>query len=100
MQTVTQLSRGALLLLAILASTACGGNYLRGSVEPSPDGKTYLVVAEGNNCSQITIDGAVWPHAIGQLGAVTPGKHIIDCNGEIGFSIPAGKIFKFNYWGP
>jgi len=88
------------MLLAALASASCGDNYLRGFVEASPDGKTYLAVVAGNNCNQIKIDGAAWPHAIGQLGAVAPGAHTIECNGEIGFSIPAGKVFKFNYWGP
>jgi hypothetical protein len=35
----------------------------------------------------------------------TPGKHTISCNtaesgSEIGFEIPAGVIYRFDYWGP
>lgn len=94
------LPRSALLCAFALGCVSCGDGHLRGSVEPSHDGGTYLVVAEGNNCDQIKIDGAKWPHAIGESGAVGPGVHTIDCNGEIRFTIPAGNTFKFNYWGP
>lgn len=94
-------SRSAALICALaLGCVSCGDSQLRGSVEPSHDGRTYLVVTGGNNCEQIKIDGSKWPHAIGESGSVGLGVHTIDCNGRIRFSIPAGKTFKFNYWGP
>jgi hypothetical protein len=79
---------------------ACDDGHLRGSVKKSDDGKTYLLVAEGNNCNQIKVDGKLWNHAIGEAGEISPGEHVIDCNGEIGFFIPAGVVFSFDYWGP
>ena len=69
-------------------------------MQQSTDGNTYLSVVEGNNCNQIKIDGVAWSHPIGQAAQINPGKHVIECNGEIGFNIPAGVIFKFDYWGP
>ncbi len=94
-------SRSAALICALaLGCVSCGDSQLRESVEPSHDGRTYLVVTGGNNCEQIKIDGSKWPHAIGESGSVGPGVHTIDCNGEIRFTIPAGKTFEFNYWGP
>jgi hypothetical protein len=89
----------AIPVLILLACVSCGGD-LRGSVENSSDGKTYLLVAIGNNCEQVKVDGTVWSHAIGDAGEIAPGAHVIDCNGQIGFVIPARTVFKFNYWGP
>lgn len=94
-------SRSAALICALaLGCVSCGDSQLRGSVEPSHDERTCLVVTGGNNCEQIKIDGSKWPHAIDESGSVGLGVHTIDCNGRIRFSIPAGKTFKFNYWGP
>lgn len=73
---------------------------VEGAVESSHDGRTYLVVTKGNSCDQIKVDGSKWLHAIGESGSVGPGVHTIDCNGEIRFTIPAGKTFELNYWGP
>lgn len=87
-------------LSAVLTMVACGKSDLRGSVKKSTDGKTYLIVSKGNNCDQIKVDGKLWSHSIGVSGEITPGEHVIDCNGEIGFSIPAGYVFSFDYWGP
>ena len=89
-----------LLICVLLSCVSCDDGYLRGSVEPSPDAGSYLVVAEGNNCSQIRIDGVDWPYVIGERGSISPGDHVIDCNGEIHFSIPERTIFIFDYWGP
>ena len=89
-----------LLAVSFLTCASCGGENLRGSVENSPDGKTYLLVAQGNNCNKFVVDGADWPYAIGKAGEISPGEHVIDCNGEIHFTVPAGAVFKFNYWGP
>jgi hypothetical protein len=100
MKLVEMLSRPLLISSVAFGFMACDDGHLRGSVEPSNDGETYLVIAEGNNCDQILIDGIQWPHAIGESGALVPGDHVIDCNGEIAFAIPAGTTFTFDYWGP
>ena len=93
-------SKITLIFALALSCVTCEDGHIRGSVEPSPDGGTYLTVAAGNNCEEIRIDGVKWPHAIGKSGAIRAGTHVIDCNGEIGFIIPAGKSFTFDYWGP
>jgi hypothetical protein len=49
----------------------------------------------------IQVDGAVCLHAIGQAGGAGPGSHTIrGSSGEIGFEIPAGVVYRINYWGP
>jgi hypothetical protein len=89
-----------LTLSAALAG--CDDGHLRGSVAPSADGGTYLAVVDDNGgaCGPLLLDGKPWPYKIGELGQVAPGRHQIDCGGEIGFDIPEGVVFKFNYWGP
>jgi len=87
-------------LTVLLLLNACHKEDLRGPVKKSNDGKTYLLIAEGNDCDQIKIDGKPWRHGIGEAGEVSPGVHTIECNGEIEFEIPRGVIFTFNYWGP
>jgi len=92
-----------LLLISVCAFiTGCGDGYLRGAVEPSPDGKTYLAVIDdnGGGCGPIKIDGKIWDHPIGQPGKISPGTHVIECGGKIEFAVPVGVIFKFDYWGP
>jgi hypothetical protein len=80
----------------------CSDGHLRGSVEKSSDGKTYLVVADNNGgqCGPLKVDGKVWAHRINEAGLIEPGIHTIECGGEISFAIPAGVVFKFDYWGP
>jgi len=89
----------SLLCAGLLAG--CGDGHLRGSVQPSQDGKTYLaVVDDGGNCGGIKVDGKPWAHPIGSPGRIAPGIHTIECGGEIEFEIPAGVVFSFDYWGP
>lgn len=90
------------LLLTPLLMLGCGDGHLRGSVEPSADGKTYLSVIDDNGgmCGPIKVDGKVWPHSIGKVGEISPGVHTIECGGEIEFEIPPGVVFQFDYWGP
>lgn len=85
-----------------LCLISCSDRPLRGAVEKSTDGKTYLVVAndDGGGCSPIKLDGRTWPHKIDEPGLVAPGQHKIECGGHIVFDIPAGATFKFDYWGP
>ena len=91
----------AIALLA-LALSACDDGHLRGSVEQSPDGETYLAVMDdnGGQCGPIKVDGAIWPHKIGESGRIAPGAHRIECGTSVSFEIPQGVVFRFNYWGP
>lgn len=94
-----------LAALAAVLGAGCDDGHLRGSVSPSPDKSTYLVVADdnGGGCGQIFVDGKVWPHAIGVRGPIQPGDHGISCGDaapNITFSVPSGVVFTFDYWGP
>jgi len=103
---ITILSAAAALLCVC---TGCSHN-LRGSWKHSKDGNTYLAVAEvdgggGGRCDNVFVDKKLFPHPIGAPHLTTPGKHTISCNtaesgSEIGFEIPAGVIYRFDYWGP
>jgi hypothetical protein len=90
------------VLVITISLVACTNKNLRGSLSPSPDGKTYLAVIDdnGGKCGPILVDGKVWPHSIGQTGLINPGGHTIECGTEIKFTIPQGMVFKFDYWGP
>jgi hypothetical protein len=95
----------ALVTLATVLSLfcgACGESDLRGSFAASRDGKTYLAVVDdnGGHCGPIKVDGKLWPHPIGEVGQINPGRHTIECGGEIGFDIRPGVVYKFSYWGP
>ena len=87
--------------LGYFFSTSTGG-YLRGSVKKSIDGKTYLNVIDdnGGGCGPMIVDGKLWPYKINEKGLISPGVHTIKCGGEIGFEIPPGVVFSFDYWGP
>lgn len=96
------------LCLTLAASTfcilcvACDDGDLRGTFRKSKNGKTYLIVADdnGGQCGGIRVDGKPWAHTIGEAALIDPGPHRISCGGEIGFEIPKGVVYKFNYWGP
>lgn len=76
--------------------------HLRGSVTPSEDGKTYLVVADdnGGQCGRILVDGKVWEYNINEAGPISSGWHTIECGTKVDVEIPEGVIFRFDYWGP
>ena len=92
----------AVLILGGMAFIGCNDGHLRGSVEKSPDGKTYLAVVDenGGQCGPLMVDGKIWPHKINEPGPIEPGDHTIECGGKISFTIPSGVVFKFDYWGP
>lgn len=94
--------RFLLTLFVAITFAACDDGHLRGSVSPSPDGETWLAVVDdnGGHCGPIRVDGYIWPHDIGVAGKIAPGEHEIDCGGSIRFTIPAGVIYSFDYWGP
>ena len=83
---------------------------LRGIVTPSPDGKTYLSIDDDNGglCGDLIVDAEVWQHPLGHAALIEPGIHSIDCASAadfdaanaISFEIPAGVVFRFDYWGP
>lgn len=82
-----------------------GNRNLRGSYTPSTDHQTYLVIADdnGGGCDPILIDGAPWNYKKGEVGLIASGAHQIQCgkgDSGIGFEIPAGTVFRFDYWGP
>jgi hypothetical protein len=90
-----------------LALTACDPGSLRGSIEASEDGGTYLVIADdnGGGCDAIKVDGKVWPLALERAGSISPGPHVVECSAEnaaagVPIVIPEGMVFTFDYWGP
>ena len=93
---------GPIAIVLLLMLSSCDSRHLRGTTSVSPDGKTYLAVADNNGggCGQILVGGVVWPHPIGEPGRIEPGVHKISCGGEIEFSTPEAAVFRFNYWGP
>jgi hypothetical protein len=93
----------AIVVVIVCAGVTCNEGHLRGRAEPSPDGRTYLIIDDDNGghaCDVFIVDGAPWPHALHEKGEIAPGEHTIACGGEIGFVVPAGTTFFFNYWGP
>lgn len=94
-------TRLAIILCPIVFS-GCSAHVSRGSVAASSDGYTYLAVVDdnGGHCGPLTVDGSIWPYKIGEAGKISPGHHVIQCGGSIGFDIPEGVVFRFNYWGP
>jgi hypothetical protein len=90
----------ASLVLALLLS-ACSDGHLRGFVEPSTDGGTYLVFEDDHGGCPIQVNGEPWPHERGEVGAVDPGTQVVECGGgTLSFIIPEGVVFHFDYWGP
>jgi hypothetical protein len=96
--------RRAVVLVLIALAPACGKRDLRGTVKPSPDGKTYLVLDDDKNgACPLELDGHSWTAKKGLAVAVTPGVHEIDCIGSkpgTSFEVRAGTTFHFDYWGP
>lgn len=91
-----------LLLAVTVFFAACDDGYLRGSITKSSDDKTYLAVVDdnGGKCGPIIVDGKIWSYKIGEAGPIVPGYHTIECGGGMGFDIPQGVVFQFDYWGP
>src|SRR5688572_12278937 len=89
-------------LAASLMVSGCGDRELRGRTSDSPDGRTYLIVADNNGgqCGPIMVDGERWPHALDSAGPIRPGLHRIACGTEVEITIDSGKTFSFDYWRP
>jgi hypothetical protein len=92
----------ASVFLLSLVVMGCEDHDLRGRFSKSMDGKTYLAVTDdnGGKCGPLTVDGKNWEKPIDRPREIVPGDHVVKCGGEIGFTVPAGVTYKFNYWGP
>jgi hypothetical protein len=80
-----------------------GKTHLRGNAEESPDGKTYLIIADDNGgaaCQRVKVNGQDWPYGLHEKGPIAPGTHSIECGGKVSIVIPSGTTFRFDYWGP
>jgi hypothetical protein len=85
----------------VLLIAACDHSDLRGHWSDSKDGNTYLVVADANCVScPMLVDGKLWKYGVGVAGRIAPGSHKIENPGEIMFNVPAGTVYRFDYWGP
>jgi len=90
------------MIAIIFTLVGCDDGHLRGAVNPSADGKTYLVIVadNGGQCGPIFVNGKKWEYKINEAGSISPGVHTIKCGTEIQFEIPQGVVFSFDYWGP
>lgn len=90
----------AVVLAASL--TGCGNDgHLRGHLTDSPDGKTYLAIANEQNGCLIKVDGQVWDAPVDTPKSISPAEHKIKCyGGKVRFVSPCGVVFNFDYWGP
>jgi hypothetical protein len=90
------------LVTAVLVIAGCQREHLRGRAEPSPDGRTYLVIADdiGGACGAIFVDDREWAAPIDRPHPISPGHHVIRCgpDGAIDFEVPEGTTFHFDYW--
>ncbi len=92
-----------LLLSTAMLATACAKRDLRGWWKPSSDGKTYLVLDDGNGLKKgqfCSLDNAVWPYGVGERGEIKPGGHEMGCPENVGFTVSAGVEYHFDHWGP
>lgn len=98
----------AVCLLTGLLIGACEKRTLRGRVEPSQDGKTYLSIDDdnGGGCP-IFLDGQRWSQRLGQAATIAAGAHTVTfaCGSlkhgsKYPIEVRSGTIFHFDYWGP
>lgn len=92
-----------LLLASISFALACSKKDLRGWARSSPDGRTYLVIDDGDGIQTgqyCSLDDKVWPYGVGERGEISPGTHELFCKTKVGFRVEAGTAFHLNYWGP
>lgn len=87
--------------VALSLSACVDDGHLRGHVTASPDGNTYLAIVDDRDGCALKVDGRLWTAGAGEAQPISPGEHTIDCDGEeIGFIVPEGVVFNFDYWGP
>lgn len=97
--------RVAALLALVSTTPSCPGSELRGRSVESPDGQTYLVIADdgGGSCDPLLVDGRVWTAGHREAEPVEPGMHVVQCghgDSGISFEVRPGTVFHFDYWGP
>lgn len=97
----TRFAEILIALSATLALSGCAGDeHFRGFVAQSPDGKTYLAIADDQDGCPIKVDGEAWSTPASTSRSIAPGKHVIECSGaEIRFVVPERVVFHFDYWG-
>ena len=96
------MKRISVIIICFIFQSCADDGHLRGAVEPSKDGKTYFGVIDdnGGQCGPLLLDGEPWLKPIGEIAKIEPGHHEIHCGASIGFIIPEGVVYKFDYWGP
>ena len=95
-------SLGATVVVPLMFLLGCTGRDLRGTSNTSPDGGTYLIIADdnGGKCGPLLVDGVPWPMPLDSAGAITPGVHSLACGTELEIRVDSGQTFRFDYWGP
>ena len=86
-------------------TVACADRDLRGSSNPSVDGKTYLVIDDdnGGKCGGLLVDSKPWLHPVHAAGAISPGQHQVGCGdprNSLTIRVDSGRTYRFSYWGP
>ena len=91
-----------LFFLVLFCVIGCDNRHLRGKIEESTDGFTYLVILDNNGgvCGPIFVNGKNWKHEIGQKGKIEAGEVQIECGGKLSIYVEEGTVFYFDYWGP
>jgi hypothetical protein len=96
---------GSILVVLAAGMMSCGDEHLRGRTTPSPDNGTYLSfdLEELPQCNPLIVDDREWPPPYDEARSIEPGQHLVRCGEDdtgIGFTVPAGVVFVFDYWGP
>jgi hypothetical protein len=106
----TSMRRKGLVIFGLLAIAITAWYFyqthnrnLRGWWRYTSDGKTYLIISNSEGKSpeiNCTLDGHPSPLEFGEKVEITPGSHELGCPMNVGFIVPAGVEYHFDYWGP
>ena len=93
------------LPILVIGLLSCGDGNLRGSATTSTDDQTYLAFDRENMppCGALIVDDREWPPPYDKPRLISPGEHLVRCgegDSGIGFVVPEGTKFVFDYWGP
>ena len=96
------MKRISIIFICYILQACADDGHLRAEEEASKDGRTYFGVIDNNGgqCGPLLLDGEPWSKAIGEVALIEPGYHEIHCGASIGFTVPKGVVYKFDYWGP
>jgi hypothetical protein len=89
-------------IAATSLAVSCSKRELRGRIQKSNNGGSYLVINNdnGGKCGEVLLDGRKWPYPLHAFGQVPSGVHTLECGTKVEFEIKPGTIFQFDYWGP